>query len=57
MRLDRRRERGVAMNRDGATIGMAVAIGPLVGGAPTHSLGGGRASISCHVGWFVRQGT
>jgi len=27
------------MGLDGATIGMAVAIGPLVGGAPTDSLG------------------
>jgi EmrB/QacA subfamily drug resistance transporter len=33
------RERGVAMGMYGATIGMAVAIGPLVGGALTDSLG------------------
>jgi EmrB/QacA subfamily drug resistance transporter len=33
------RERGMAMGLYGATIGMAVAIGPLVGGALTDSLG------------------
>jgi EmrB/QacA subfamily drug resistance transporter len=33
------RERGTAMGAYGATIGMAVAIGPLVGGALTNSLG------------------
>jgi EmrB/QacA subfamily drug resistance transporter len=33
------RERGMAMGLYGATIGMAVAIGPLVGGALTESLG------------------
>jgi EmrB/QacA subfamily drug resistance transporter len=33
------RERGMAMGMYGATIGMAVAIGPLVGGALTDSLG------------------
>jgi EmrB/QacA subfamily drug resistance transporter len=33
------RERGMAMGAYGATIGMAVAIGPLVGGALTDSLG------------------
>jgi EmrB/QacA subfamily drug resistance transporter len=33
------RERGVAMGMYGATIGVAVAIGPLVGGALTDSLG------------------
>ncbi len=33
------RERGTAMGVYGATIGVAVAVGPLVGGALTDSLG------------------
>jgi MFS family permease len=37
--FNRGRERGMAMGMYGATIGLAVAIGPLVGGALTDSLG------------------
>ena len=48
------RERGVAMGVYGATIGVAVAIGPLVGGALVDSLGGNGCSSSTYR-WASRR--